>query len=137
MSTIKDLLAGDPETLHRICMISQEAKEREHKEKEESDRKRLENLKHYSFKSKVEMLEYLKDGNRIAYCHGYPKEGLVMEDGKIKYTYMDYTDIDLPAGYCTNYYTVEEFMEGDKFFHAYDFDFGYDSNWIKDGKHSF
>ena len=88
MSNIKDLLAGDPEALHRIWMIGQEAKERERKEKEEHDRKHLENMKRYCFKSKEDMLTYLKAGNRIANYHGYPKEGLEMVDGKIKYTYM-------------------------------------------------
>ena len=134
MSNIKDLLAGDPEALHRIWMIWQEAKERERKEKEEHDRKHLENMKRYCFKSKEDMLTYLKAGNRIANYHGYPKEGLEMVDGKIKYTYMVYSEIDMPIGYTDKYYTEEEFMEGDKFFHAYEWDFGYDSNWIKVGK---
>lgn len=134
MSNIKDLLAGDPETLHRIWMISQEAKERERKEKEERERKHLENMKRYCFKSKEDMLTYLKAGNRIAYCHGYPLEGLEYVDGKIKYTYMSYTEIDLPIGYSCKYYTEDEFMEGDKFFHAFERDFGYDSTWVKVSK---
>lgn len=135
MSNIKDLLASsNPEALHKICMIDQNAKERERKEKEERDRTHLEHLQKNSFKSKEEMLTYLKSGNRIADYYGYPKEGLEMVDGKIKHTYMSYNEIDMPIGYSYKYYTEEEFMEGDKFFHADECDFGYDSTWIKCGK---
>lgn len=132
MSTIKELLNNrDPETLHKIWMIGQEFQERKRKEQEEHERKHLENLKRYCFNSKVEMLEYLKAGNFIAEYHGYEEEGLQFVNGKVKQTYMDYTDIGMPCGYSSEYFTEEEFMNNPLLFNAYDN--GYDPRWMKVG----
>lgn len=101
------------------------------KEKDAEEKKHINFLKENCFQSKEEMIEYLKTGHFIKARHGYNKEGLTFVDGNIKHTYMGYNEIGMPTGYACSYYTIEEFLEADKFFSG--FDYGFDPFWIKGG----
>ena len=89
----------------------------------------LEFKNEYLFKTPEELINYILSGNPVYSRWGYAKEGLYLEDGKIKQVYMKYNDIDMPIGLSSKYYSIEEFTERAKEFTS-DND-GFIFGWIK------
>lgn len=134
---IRDILEQtNPDTLNKI---QERAKEEEKIQRAATENilkdqynSELSFLEKHCFRSKEEMLAYLKNGNVIRPRYGYYHESLEYVNGEIKEIYMTYDmDYDMPTGYAYRMYSEEEFLTNGTFFHADEKYNGYDRGWIK------